>query len=405
MPKRIIPITDKQVSTSKHREKDYKISDGGGLHLLVTSSGGKLWRFQYRFNNKQKLLALGAYPAITLADARKRRDDARKLLANNVDPAAVKKAMQEAVVASSTNSFEIIAREWYAKNILVWSAGHAETVKSRLERDVFPQIGSKPVAEITAAETRNMLLKIEARGAVDTALRIKIICGQVFRYAIATGRLEHDPSASLKPREIFLKREAKHHAAITDPKELAPLLTAIEAYHGSIIVKSALMLTPMLFVRPGELQKMEWSEINLDEAIWSIPAAKMKTRQPHIVPLAKQAISILLELRPLTGFGQYVFPGRTSSRPMSNNSINAALRYLGYDGKTVTGHGFRATARTILDEVLHQRIDFIEHQLAHAVRDPNGRAYNRTAHLEERRKMMQLWSDYLDELKLGARSV
>lgn len=399
MPKRILPLSDAQVSKVKPTEKDYKLSDGSGLHLLVTSSGGKLWRFQYRFDGKQKLLALGQYPEIPLAQARKRREDARTLLANGQDPGEQKKTAKKTAALKEASSFELVAREWFGKNEPVWSPGHAVTNMNRLKKDVFPVIGGKHVSEITASDIRSMLLKIEARGAVESATRIKIMCGQVFRYAVATGRLEHDPTAALKSREIFRKRVTRHHAAVTDPKELAPLLLAIDAYQGTYVVKSALQLTPLLFVRPGELQNMEWTDIDFEDALWSIPAERMKMRQPHLVPLSRQALKILRELQPATGDGRYVFPGRTSSRPMSNNSVNAALRYLGYDKDTVTGHGFRATARTMLDEVLGFRVDLIEHQLAHAVRDPNGRAYNRTSFLDDRRHMMQAWADYLDSLK------
>jgi integrase len=400
MPKRILPLSDAQVSKSKPADKEYKLFDGAGLFLQVTPSGGKLWRFKYRFDGKQKLLALGQYPEIPLAQARKRREDARTLLANGKDPGEEKKAAKKAAALKEASAFELVAREWFDKNKQVWSPGHALTVMCRLEKDVFSAIGGKLVSEITASDIRTMLLKIEARGAVETATRIKIMCGQVFRYAVATGRLEHDPSAAIKSREIFKKREVRHHPAITDPKELAPLLRAIDEYPGTFVVKSALQLTPLLFVRPGELQNMEWAHINFDEALWSIPADRMKMRHPHLVPLSRQALKILRELHPATGHGRYVFPGR-GSRPMSNNSINAALRYLGYDNDTVTGHGFRATARTMLDEVLSFRVDLIEHQLAHAVRDTNGRAYNRTSFLDDRRQMMQSWADYLDSLKAG----
>jgi integrase len=404
MPKRILPLSDAQVSKAKPADKDYKLFDGAGLFLQVTPSGGKLWRLKYRFDGKQKLLALGQYPQISLANARKRREDARVLLANAQDPGAAKQAAKKDALIKEASTFEIIAREWYGKNEPVWSPGHALTVICRLEKDVFPAIGCKPVSEITASDVRNMLLKIEARGAAETALRIKIMCGQVFRYAVATGRLEHDPSSALKPREIFKRRETRHHAAITDPKELTPLLRAIDEYQGTLVVKSALQLAPLLFVRPGELQKMEWSQIDFETGTWSIPAELMKMKHPHVVPLSRQSLEILRKLQPVTSHGQYVFSGR-GSRPMSNNSINAALRYLGFDNDTVTGHGFRATARTMLDEVLGFRVDLIEHQLAHAVKDPNGRAYNRTSFLEDRRQMMQKWSDYLDSLKASAKIV
>jgi integrase len=404
MPKRILPLSDAQVSKAKPTEKDYKLSDGGGLHLLVTTTGGKLWRLQYRFDGKQKLLALGRYPEVTLANARKRRAEARTILADDQDPGAAKQAAKKAALIKEASSFELIAREWYGKNEPVWSPGHALTVICRLEKDVFLAIGSKPVSEITASDVRTMLLKIEARGAAETALRIKIMCGQVFRYAVATGRLEHDPSAALKPREIFKRREIQHHAAVTDPKVFAPLLRAIDEYQGTLVVKSALQLAPMLFVRPGELQKMAWSQIDFETGTWSIPAELMKMKHPHVVPLSRQSLEILRKLQPVTGHGQYVFSGR-GSRPMSNNSVNAALRYLGFDNDTVTGHGFRATARTMLDEVLGFRVDLIEHQLAHAVRDTNGRAYNRTSFLEDRRQMMQSWADYLDTLKTGTKII
>jgi len=404
MPKRIPPLSDAQVSKAKPAEKDYKLSDGGGLYLLVTTTGGKLWRLKYRFDGKQKLLALGKYPDLPLANARRRRDEARTLLAEGNDPSEVKKAAKKAAALKEASSFEIMAREWFSKNEPVWSPSHSRTVINRLQKDVFPTIGSKPVSEITASDVRAMLLKIEARGAAETALRIKIICSQVFRYAVAAGRIEHDPSAALKPREIFKRREARHHAAITEPLELAHLLRAIDDYRGTLVVKSALQLAPLLFVRPGELRGMEWSEIDFETALWSIPAERMKMKQPHLVPLSRQAIEILQTLKPLTGRGVHVLPGR-ASRPMSNNSVNAALRYLGFNSDTVTGHGFRATARTILDEVLGFRVDLIEHQLAHAVRDPNGRAYNRTSFIEDRRLMMQKWADYLDTLKAGAKII
>jgi len=402
MPKRIVPLSDVGVNKAKPLVKEYKISDGGGMHLLITPSGGKLWRLKYRFDGKEKLLAFGSYPDISLAVARRRRDEARRLLATGEDPGEAKKVAKMVAAIEATSSFELVAREWYEKNEGVWSSGHAATVKGRLKNDVFPAFGSKPVSAITASDVRSMLLRIEARGASETAVRINGICGQVFRYAVVTGRLEHDPSAALKPREIFRKREHRHHAAVTDPKELAPLLRAIDGYQGTFVVKSALQLTPLLFVRPGELQKMEWSELDLEAGLWVIPAERMKMKLPHVVPLAKQVVEILKALLPVTGTGRYIFPGRTSLRPMSNNSVNAALRYLGFDGETVTGHGFRATARTILDEVLGFRVDLIEHQLAHAVRDPNGRAYNRTSFIDDRCKMMQAWADYLDNLKAGA---
>ena len=400
MPKRIMPLTDVKIAKVKPQKKPQTMFDGGGLYLLITPTGGKLWRIKYRFEGKEKLLALGAYPAISLAEARERRAIARKQIVNGIDPAAVKKAQKQADTEDST-TFEVVAREWHTKFSPSWAVSHADTTISRMERDLFPWIGERPISEIKAPELLGALRRVESRGALESARRVKIIAGQVFRYAVATGRAERDPSNDL--RGALATPKEKHHAAIIDPKEVAPLLRALEGYKGSFVVKCALKLAPLLFVRPGELRHAEWSEIDLEEAIWTIPSEKMKMRQAHIVPLCSQAAAILTELKDLTGGGKYVFPsGRSSTRPMSENAILAALRNMGYDKDTMTGHGFRAMARTILDEVLQVRPDFIEHQLAHAVRDPNGRAYNRTAHLEERRKMMQRWGDYLDGLKAGA---
>jgi len=397
-------LFDTKIKGVKPSGKQIKLFDAGGLFLLVTPKGGKLWRFKYRFDGKEKLLALGAYPEITLAEARERRDKARKQLANDIDPGAVRKAMKEAET-EETETFEVVAREWHTKfKKTTWTEGHALTIMSRLERDLFPWIGTRPINQIKAQELLILLRRVEARGALESAHRIRTIAGQVFRYAVATGRAERDPSGDLKG--ALPQPGEKHHAAITDPKEVAPLLRAIEGYQGHFVVKCALKLAPLFFVRPGELRNAEWAEVDLDEAVWNIPAHKMKMKQSHIVPLCKQAVEILTELKELTGASRYVFPsGRSFARPMSNNAILAALRRMGYDKDTMTGHGFRAMARTILDEVLQVRPDFIEHQLAHAVRDPNGRAYNRTAHLAERRKMMEKWANYLDELKTGAKVI
>ena len=393
-------LNDTKIRNIKPSEKQLKLFDGGGLFLLVTLQGSKLWRLKYRHEGKEKLLAFGAYPEISLADARQRRDEARKQIAKGIDPGAVRKAQKQSETAE-TETFEVIAREWYAKFTPTWSAGHAESIKGRLDKDLIPWLGKLPMKEIKAPKVLEALRRIEDRGALEQAHRVRTIVGQVFRYAVATGRAERDVSTDL--RGALPQPPERHHAAITDPREVAPLLQAIDGYQGHFMVRCALKLSPMLFVRPGELRHAEWAEIDLNDAIWCIPAEKMKVKQPHIVPLCRQAVEILTELKELTGTSRYVFPStRSHTRPMSDNTVNAALRYLGYDRDTMTGHGFRAMARTILDEVLQVRPDFIEHQLAHAVRDPNGRAYNRTAHLEERRKMMQKWADYLDGLKAGA---
>ena len=401
MPKKITPLSEVKVRTSKPNQKTYKLFDGGGLFLLVTPSGGKLWHLKYRFNRIEKKLTFGTYPEISLANARQRRDDARRQLANGVDPGAIRKAQKQAKT-EETETFEVIAREWHTKFTPTWTPGHAVTIMSRLERDLFPWIGARPINQIKAPELLTVLRRVESRGALESAHRIRTIAGQVFRYAVATGRAERDPSGDLKG--ALPQPGEKHHAAITNPKEVVPLLRAIDGYQGHFVVKCALRLAPLFFVRPGELRHAEWAEIDLEEAVWNIPAYKMKMKQAHIVPLSTQAGDILTELKELTGASKYVFPsGRSFVRPMSNNAINAALRRMGFEKDTMTGHGFRAMARTILDEVLQAKPELIEHQLAHAVRDPNGRAYNRTAHLAERRKMMQLWADYLDGLKQGAR--
>lgn len=395
-------LTDTKIRNAKPQDKFYKLTDGDGLYLHVAETGGKLWRFRYRFGGKEKLLSLGSYPEISLLDARKKRDEARRQVANDIDPGAVRKAQKQAK-AEETETFEVIAREWHSKFKPIWAESHSSRVLSRLEQNVFPHIGSKPISHIKAPELLGVLRRIEARGILHSAHNIRGICGQIFRYAVATGRAEHDPSAAL--RGALTPVKTIHRAAITDPERAGDLLRSIDGYRGSFAVQCALKLAPLTFVRPGELQHAEWSEIDLEKAEWNIPAHKMKMKQPHLVPLSKQAINILTELKKLTGTGQYVFPGRTSARPMSNNAILAALRYMGFEKTEMSGHGFRAMARTILDEVLQVRPDLIEHQLAHAVKDPLGRAYNRTQHLSERRRMMQTWADYLDGLRQGAKVI
>ena len=396
MPKRILPLSDKQIKNAKPLDKDYALYDGLGLFLLVTVTGGKLWRFKYVFEGKQVQASWGSYSELTLGEARERRDLVRRQLTQGIDPRGVQKALLAAGV-QVMNSFEVVAREWYAKFRHTWKECHAKTIKERLEKDVYPWLGARPVGDIKPMEVLAVLRLIEERGAPDQAHRVRFMIGQVFRYAVATGRAERDPSTDLKGALSPPRRG--HFAAPTDPAQVAPLLRAINCYTGTLAVRSALKLAPMLFVRPGELRHAEWAEFDLEAARWDIPANKMKMKEPHLVPLPSQALEILRELQPLTGGGKYLFPSnRSPLRPMSENTVNAALRYLGFGKELITGHGFRAMARTILDEVLGVRPDFIEHQLAHAVRDPNGRAYNRTAHLEARRAMMQQWADYLERL-------
>ena len=394
-----MPLTDTAIRNAKSGDKTIKLFDERGLYLEVSPTGGKWWRLKYRFDGKEKRLSLGVYPDVSLKDARDRRDAARKLLADGIDPGENRKAMKSARADRAANSFEVVAREWFAKYSATWAANHGERIVRRFERDIFPWIGGRPIADVTAPEVLAVVRRIENRGALETAHRALGNCGQVFRYGVATGRCERDPSGDL--RGALPPVKAEHFAATTEPKRVAEILRAMDGYEGTLTVQCALRLAPLVFVRPGELRNAEWADIDLDAAEWRYTVTKTNT--PHIVPLARQAVKILRELQPLTGSGRFVFPGaRSNARPMSDNAILAAMRRMGIGKDEMSGHGFRAVARTILDEVLGVRPDFIEHQLAHAVRDPNGRAYNRTAHLPERRKMMQQWADYLDKLKAGA---
>jgi len=339
------------------------------------------------------------YPDVSLKDARERRDEARKLLANEIDPSENRKAKKAAKGERAANSFEVVAREWFTKHTANWSATHASRTIRRLERDIFPWIGEKPIADITAPQLLEAGRRIEQRGALETAHRALGNCGQVFRYAVATGRAERDPSGDL--RGALPPPKGQHFASVTEPKQVAEVLRALDGYEGTPTVRCALRLAPLVFVRPGELRHARWEDVDLDGAEWKYLVTKTDT--PHIVPLARQAVEILHELHPLTGRGDFVFPSaRGKGRPMSDNAILAAMRRMGISKEEMSGHGFRAMVRTILDAVLGFRPDYIEHQLAHAVRDPNGRAYNRTAHLPARRTMMQEWADYLDKLKAGA---
>lgn len=399
-----MPLTDKAIRNAKPSEKPRKLSDGSGLYLLLQPNGARWWRFKYRHSGKEKLLSLGTYPDTGLKDAREKCATARKLMANGVDPGEQRKAEKAAGVERGANSFEVIAREWVTKQSGTWVPTHTSKIMLRLENDLFPWIGARAIAELTAPDILNCLRRVEARGAVESAHRILQNCSQIFRYAIATGRTARDPAADL--RGALTPVKPTHHSAITDPSAVGGLLRSIDAYHGSLVTRCALQLAPLLFVRPGELRQAEWAEFDLDAGQWNIPAERMKMREPHLVPLASQAVAILRELHAFTSQSRYVFPSaRTRQRPMSNNAVLSALRRMGYAKDEMSGHGFRAMARTILDEVLHVRPDYIEHQLAHAVRDPNGRAYNRTAHLRDRKAMMQQWADYLDSLRTDGTTV
>jgi integrase len=392
-------LTDTAIRSAKPSDKALKLTDEKGLFLLIHPNGSKYWRQKYRYNGKEKTLAHGVYPDVGLKDARERRDAARKLLADGIDPGENRKVQKAAKVERAANSFEVIAREWFAKNRDTWALSHADKIIKRLENDVFPWLGGKAIAEITAPDVLSVLRRIEGRGTNDTAHRAKSNISQVMRYAIATGKAERDPCPDLRGALPPLRHD--NFASITEPAKVAELLRAMDAFSGTFVVKSALLLAPLLFVRPGELRKALWVDIDLDKAEWRYFVSKTKTE--HSVPLATQAVAILKDLHALTGHGANVFPGRDPQKPMSEAAINAALRRMGYDTKTeITGHGFRAMARTILHEELHQKPEVIEHQLAHKVPDTLGTAYNRTKFLKERKAMMQLWADYLDKLKAGA---
>jgi len=389
-------LTSVAVRNAKPRPKLYRLFDGGGLYLEVTPKGGYYWRLKYRFNGKEKRLALGVFPTITLAEAREFRDAARKLLAFGTDPAQPRKQAKAEQLAQQ-ETFELIAEEWFAKYRHTWADNTAETIIGRLRKDIFPFIGARAIREITAPELLTVIRRIEARGAVETSRRDLQKCGQIFRYAIATGRAERDVAADLQGAIAPPKK--RHFASIHEPKEIGALLRAIDGYQGSLITRCALKIAPLTFVRPGELRHAEWTEIDLENAEWRIPAARMKMREKHIVPLSRQAVEVLNELHPLTGSGLYVFPGeRSRSRPMSENTVLAALRRLGYEKGEMTGHGFRSMASTILHEQ-GWLSEVIERQLAHGDRNKIRASYNFAQHLPERRRMMRAWADFLDALR------
>jgi integrase len=389
-------LTDTAVRNAKPKAKPYKLTDERGLYLLLAPSGGKLWRFKYRLMGREKLLSLGVYPDVSLARAREKRDEARRLVADGIDPSAKRKAEKMA----SADTFRAVAEEFLTQREKGWAPTHASKVKARLEW-LYPFIGNRPIGAIEAPELLRPVRTIEECGKGETAKRTLLNAGQVFRFAVATGRAKRDPTADL--RGALAPVRANHHPAITEPKALGALLRAIDAYPGEPVTRAALRLLPLVFTRPGELRLAEWAEFDLDRATWSLPSQRMKMKQPHIVPLSTQAVAILRDLHPITGRRRLVFPSlRSHDRPMADATLTVALRRLGFTRDEVVPHGFRATARTLLDEVLGVRVDLIEHQLAHAVKDPNGRAYNRTAHLADRRKMMQEWADYCDSLKNGA---
>ena len=396
-----MPLTDTKIRNTKPAEKAFKRSDGEGMYLLVNPSGGKLWRLDYRYLGKRKTLALGSYPQISLVDARSRRDEARKLLAQipPVDPGQVKKSQKQAIFGKQQNTFEAVSREWAESYFINKSASHKERTLRRLEIYIFPWLGNKPIADITAPEVLQVIKRPQNQSKLETAHRALQAVGQVMRYAVQNGKAERDVTADL--RGALPSPEVKHMASFVEPQQVAELLRAIDGFRGTFTVEAALRLAPLVFVRPSELRRAKWADIDLEAGVWAYRVTKTKT--DHIVPLSTQALQILNQLHPVSGHGEFVFRGgHDPKKPMSEAAINAALKRMGYDTKTqITGHGFRAMARTLLHERLNIDPAIIEHQLAHKVPDALGQAYNRTKFLEQRKAMMQEWADYLEELKAG----
>lgn len=397
-----MPLSDAKIRAAKPKDKPYKLSDEKGLYLQIHPNGSKYWRHKYRFNGKENVASYGVYPEVSLAVAREQRDNSRKLLRTNVDPNRTKQAEKATKALMSANSFEAVAREWFANKSNTWVESHGNRIIRRLEKNFFPWIGKDPIADIEPPILLQQLRRIEGRGVHETAHRALQNLKSIYVYAIATGRATRNPAADIEG--ALAPTKGNHFAAVTDPKELGDLLRVLDGHKGTFVVSCALKLCPLVFVRPGELRKARWSDIDLENETWSFKASK--TQQAHIVPLAKQSIEILNELKSLTGGNEYVFSGgRDPKRPMSENAVLAALRSLGIPKEKMTGHGFRATARTLLEEELGYPKHIIEHQLAHAVKDANGAAYNRTTMLPERRKMMTQWADYLDNLRVGGNIV
>ncbi len=392
------------VSKTLPSDKTIKLADGYGLSLVITPNGRRYWRYNYRFAGKQKTLALGTFPEITLSEARNLHREAYNQVLDNIDPSVARKNEKVMRNLSAINTFEAIANEWLDAYMIDKTEGTKARAVGILKNDIFPSIGSHPIKDITALELLATLRRIEGRGANSVAHRARNTCKQIYSYAIATGRCERNIAQDLQG--TLRPAIAQHRAAILDPKLLGKLLRDIDSTDSGIVVKTAMQISPILFQRPGEIRQMEWSEIDFEKAVWEIPAQKMKMRNDHIVPLPTQVVHLLKQLHPITKHSPYVFPSaRGASRCLSDNAVRVGLRDLGYSKEVVTPHGFRATARTLLDETLGYRPEYIEHQLAHAVKDPNGRAYNRTSFLEQRHEMMQAWADYLDKLKAEAKQV
>jgi integrase len=396
-----VPLTDTEIRRSKPTSKPYKLSDSGGLHLLVTSSGGKLWRWKYRFDGTEKLMALGRYPEVALADARVRRDAARRKLAGRIDPMAERMAEKTAVKVATEHTFEKIGELWLDHWRGNKSPRHSETTRNRLKVNVYPVLGERPIAEVEPMELVQLAKDIEARGASDMAKRILQIVGMVFRYAVAHGYSKRNPAAEIRPSDI-LKPTRKQNMARIDAKELPALLRSIELYDGRPLTRLAIKLMALTFVRTSELIGARWEGFDLEERRWAIPAARMKMKTPHIVPLSAQAVEVLELLKAISGKGELVFPGeQDSKKPMSNMTILKALERMGYKGR-MTGHGFRGLASTILHEQGYNH-DHIELQLAHAPRNEVSAAYNHALYLEPRTRMMQDWADFLEQTRRGGK--
>ena len=387
-------LTDKAVRAAKHQGKDYKLSDGEGMFVHVTRAG-RYWRLKFRLHGKERLMSLGTYPSTSLAAARERRAEARALIAEGINPVEHRRSRQAAEAAQAL-TLRALVEDWLGRQD--WAPSYGVKVEGRLRRHILPQLGERPVSEIKPPELLALLRTIEDTGALETARRCLVHVAGAYRHGIVSGMVESNPAADLS-RALRPQRKKNHFAAVTDPDELTEVLRTIWRYQGTPTVMAALRLVPMLLVRPGEMRHMEWAELDLSAGTWLIPGAKMKTGADHLVPLPYQAVEIIEGLRPWSQHSEYVFPGgRAPERPMSENAMIAALRKLGLQDRQ-SAHGFRATARTILDEVLGWRPDIIEHQLAHTVRDPLGRAYNRASFHPERRRMLQEWADYLDRLR------
>lgn len=397
-----MPLTDTAIRSAKPQSRTVKMFDGGGLYLELSPNGGKWWRLKYRLEGKEKRISLGTYPTIGLKEARQRREDAKKLIANGIDPSIQRQAVKASVLSKEADSFEAMAREWFEKHVSALAPSYGKKVRSLIEKRILPVFGSKHIAEVEPADILKAARHVEESGAVETAHRLIQLCGQLLRYGIATGRCKYDITQGL--HGALPKVTVKHMATITDRKRIGELLRAIDGYGGFLPVKSALRLAPLLFVRPGELRAAEWSEVDFESAEWRIPAAKMKMKQRHIVPLARQSLAIMEELQTYTGQGRFLFPSmRTDAKPVALESMLVALRAMGFGKDEIVTHGFRGMASTLLNELGYNR-DWIERQLARGERNHIRAAYNHAEFLPERRRMMQEWADFLDGLRADIRT-